>query len=223
MKILAFDTSTTHCSTALLIDGITHTKGIDAGRNHSELLLPMVNDILAETELTLTQLDCIAFGAGPGSFTGLRIACGVAQGLAFAADLPVIGISTLETVAKKVNEQKMIIALDARMGEIYHAAYTKLDDGFKTVSPPTLCKPQYAPQLEGDQWFGSGSGFDVFHEELSSRYHRKILDIKSDIQPHAVEITQLAASQLVKGTCTDPAKASPIYIRNKVALKESER
>lgn len=223
MKILAFDTSTTLCSAALYDGGQTHTKEIEAGRKHSELLLPMINDILAESETSLTQLDGIAFGAGPGSFTGLRIACGVAQGLAFATDLPVIGISTLEAVAKKANAQKTIVALDARMGEIYHAAYIRLNDGFETVSPPTLCQPQNTPAIEGNHWLGCGSGFEVFQEVLSTHYQDNLTEIKSDITPHALAIAQLAASQFNQGNYTDPADASPIYIRNKVALKESER
>lgn len=223
MKILAFDTSTTLCSAALYDDGQTHTKEIEAGRKHSELLLPMIDDILAESESSLTQMDCIAFGAGPGSFTGLRIACGVAQGLAFATDLPVIGISTLEAVAKKANAQKTIVALDARMGEIYHAAYIQLNDGFEAISPPTLCQPQNTPAIEGNHWLGCGSGFEVFQEVLSTHYQDNLTEIKSDISPHALAIAQLATSQFNQGNYTDPADASPIYIRNKVALKESER
>lgn len=113
LKILAFDTSTEYCSIALLLDGELLSREVLAERRHSELLLPMLQRVLEETGLTLTQLDGIAFGAGPGSFTGLRIACGVAQGLAFGADLPVTGICTLEALAQEAGDGNMITALDA--------------------------------------------------------------------------------------------------------------
>ena len=107
-----------------------------AGKRHSELLLPMLHELLAQAELSLEKLDGIAFGAGPGSFTGLRVACGVAQGLAFGLNLPVIGISTLKALAAQINNENVITAIDARMGEIYHAAYIKSKDNWKTVSMP---------------------------------------------------------------------------------------
>ncbi|MEK7708231.1 MAG: tRNA (adenosine(37)-N6)-threonylcarbamoyltransferase complex dimerization subunit type 1 TsaB, partial [Pseudomonadota bacterium] len=142
MKILALETSTEFCSVALYLDGKIFNKEILAERRHSEILLPMVHELLEESALALQQLDGIAFGAGPGSFTGLRIACGVAQGLAYATNLPVIGISTLEAVAQQIDEQKIIVALDARMGEIYHAAYQRLTNyDWQVISPPTLCLP----------------------------------------------------------------------------------
>lgn len=199
------------------------SRGIVAGQRHSELLLPMLDEMLAEAGLTLAQLDGIAFGAGPGSFTGLRIACGVAQGLAFGADLPVIGICTLEALAQAVGDGSVVAALDARMGEIYHAAYKKSDDGWQPVCEPTLCLPQYAPQVPGDNWAGCGSGFDLYGETLRSRYHGRISRIDPGIIPHAREMVQLAAPRLAKGLGIDPADAAPLYIRNKVALKESER
>ncbi len=123
LKILAFDTSTEYCSVALFLDGAIKSREVLAGQRHSELILPMVRQGLAEGGLALTQLDGIAFGAGPGSFTGLRIACGIAQGLAFGADLPVLGVCTLEALAQEAGGGRVIAALDARMSQIYHAAY----------------------------------------------------------------------------------------------------
>lgn len=224
MKILALETSTEFCSVALYLgDRVLH-KEILADRCHSEILLPMVQEILAEAELSLTQIDGIAFGAGPGSFTGLRIACGVAQGLAYATNLPVTGISTLEAVAQKMGEQRIIVALDARMGEIYHAAYQKLTDNYwQTVSPPILCSPRHAPSLTGSGWNGGGSGFDVYNKELPAFYSKNIRQIHYGLHPHAREIAQLAIPKFTDETNTDPANATPVYIRNKVALKENER
>ncbi len=183
----------------------------------------MTQEALAEAELTLAQLDGIAFGAGPGSFTGLRIACGVAQGLAFAADLPVIGVSTLEAMAQKNATQRVIVALDARMGEIYHAAYQQSAHSWQTVSAPMLCLPHQAPSIAGNHWIGCGSGFDAYDKVLSTLYNGHIEQINYALYPHAEEIAQLALPRLTDGSDTNPCNAAPIYIRNKVALKESER
>ena len=224
MKILALETSTEFCSVALYLNGKILNKEALAGHRHSEILLPMIQEILSEAELTLQQIDGIAFGAGPGSFTGLRIACGVAQGLAYATNLPVVGISTLEAVAQKTGEQKIIVALDARMGEIYHAAYQKLTShDWKVISPPTLCSPQHARPLSDNGWNGCGSGFDIYSKELSTLYNKNIQQIHYRLHPQAGEIAQLALPRFTDGSNTDPINATPVYIRNKVALKENER
>lgn len=223
MKILAFDTSSEYCSIAIWIDGEILSRGVFAGQRHSELLLPMLQELLAQAELTLVQLDGIAFGAGPGSFTGLRIACGVAQGLAFGSNLPVIGISTLEALAQQASNNSVITAIDANMGEIYHAAYVKSADDWRPVSIPTLCLPQHVPLVPGNNWVACGSGFGAYGEALRSQYGSCITRIESDLKPHAREMTQLAEKGFVKGLGIDPVDAAPIYIRNKVALKESER
>lgn len=224
MKILALETSTEFCSVALYLNGKILNKEVFAGRSHSEILLPMIEEILAEGALTLQHLNGIAFGAGPGSFTGLRIACGVAQGLAYAADLPVVGISTLAAVAQKIGEQKVIVALDARMGEIYHAAYQKLTSHhWETISPPALCSPHQAPSLPDNGWHGCGSGFDIYSKELSDLYSKNIQQIHYKHHPEAEEIAQLALPKFTDGSDTDATSAVPVYIRNKVALKENER
>jgi tRNA threonylcarbamoyladenosine biosynthesis protein TsaB len=224
VKILALETSTEYCSVALYLDGKILDREILAEQRHSEILLPMVQEILAEAEITLCQIDGIAFGAGPGSFTGLRIACGVTQGLAYAANLPVAGISTLEAVAQKIGEQRIIVALDARMGEIYHAAYHKsINHEWKTMNPPTLCLPHQAPPVTGGEWNGCGSGFDIYHKELSAHYCERLDKIHYELHPQAHEIAQLALSKFINGSVTDSVNATPIYIRDKVALKENER
>jgi len=223
VKILAFDTSTEYCSAALSLDGDILKKEVLAERRHSELLLPMIQETLSEAGLGLSDLDRLAFGAGPGSFTGLRIACGVAQGLALATGLPVIGISTLEAIAQQNRHDKIIVAMDARMGEIYHAAYVRHNDGWKSVSEPALSQPQQAPVLPDTGWIGCGSGFKVYHDRLEEIYRDQLMEIRDEQCPHAQEIAQLAAACAIVEFCSDPAEAAPIYIRNKVALKESER
>ncbi len=223
LKILAFDTSSEYCSIALWMDGEILSRRVFAGQRHSELLLPMLQELLARAGLMLVQLDGIAFGAGPGSFTGLRIACGVAQGLAFGSNLPVIGISTLEALAQQASKNRVITAIDAHMGEIYHAAYVKSADDWQPVSIPTLCLPHRAPLVPGDNWVGCGSGFGTYGEDLRSHYGSCITRIESGLKPHAREMTQLAKQGFAKGLGVDPVDATLIYIRNKVALKESER
>ena len=223
MKILAFDTSTEYCSIALSLDGEILSQEVLAEQRHSELVLPMLQRMLAEAGLTLVQLDGIAFGAGPGSFTGLRIACGVAQGLAFGADLPVTGICTLEALAQQAGDGNVITAIDARMSEIYHGAYTKVAEGWQPVSGPALCLPQHAPLVHGRDWIGCGSGFAIYEDALSARYDGCLGRIMSDLRPHARDMVQLAVPIFAKGLGIDPANAVPLYIRNKVALKEKER
>ncbi|MBN9131926.1 MAG: tRNA (adenosine(37)-N6)-threonylcarbamoyltransferase complex dimerization subunit type 1 TsaB [Nitrosospira multiformis] len=225
MKILAFDTSSEYCSVALWLERDILGEEVLAGQRHSELVLPMVSRMLGETGLALTQLDGIAFGSGPGSFTGLRIACGIAQGLACGAGLPVIGIGTLEALAQQAGGTRVIVALDARMQEIYHAAYRKVLDEWQAVSEPTLCLPQDAPpiQIQEQDWTGCGSGFDMYPEVLRSRYEGYLNHIIRGVRPDARAIVQLAAPRFARGQGVDPADAAPLYIRNKVALKEKER
>lgn len=224
MNIIAFDTSTEYCSLALWFDSELQHKETLAGQRHSELLLPMLQELLKKNNLALKQFDGFAFGAGPGSFTGLRIACGVAQGLGCATKRPVIGISTLEALAQRVNNNKVVVALDARMGEIYHAAYERKEtDVWKTVSEAIVCLPEHAPSLTGNGWTSCGSGFDLYQKKLTEHYSGQINQCNHGLHPHAREIAQLAAKKFHNGSAGDPAHAAPIYIRNKIALKESER
>lgn len=223
LKILALETSTEFCSVSLCEhDTIIHREVL-AIRSHSEILLPMTAEILAEAEWTLQQLDGIAFGSGPGSFTGLRIACGVAQGLAYALDLPVVGISTLEATAEKTGQDNVVVALDARMSEIYHAAFQRQNQTWKMISAPTLCSPLQAPSLPGKTWVACGSGFEKYQEELLSVYGGSLQEIRQGLHPHASAIAALAISKFSDGTATTPENAAPVYLRNQVALKENER
>src|SRR3972149_2527871 len=125
MNILALDTSTEYCSAALWRDGGVHERAVRAGQSHSEILIGMVDAVMAEGGTQLARLDGIAYGQGPGSFTGLRIACAVAQGLAFAAEIPLAGVGTLQAVAMSCGAARVVCCLDARMQEIYHAAYVR--------------------------------------------------------------------------------------------------
>lgn len=223
MNILALDTSTEHCSVALLRDGQPICREERAGQRHSELVLPMVEGLLRESGLRLTELGGIAFGAGPGSFTGLRIACGVAQGLAFGTGLPVAPIGTLLALAEAVDAQKVLTCLDARMGEIYHAAYRRNGGQWEEVVPPNVCKADSAPLLEGDDWVGCGSGFAVYGDALAARYQGQLSRVEPEVYPHAREVARLAAPVFAAGLGVPAEQAAPLYVRDKVALKMHEQ
>ncbi|MBW8078851.1 MAG: tRNA (adenosine(37)-N6)-threonylcarbamoyltransferase complex dimerization subunit type 1 TsaB [Gallionella sp.] len=223
MKILALETSTEYCSVALNLDGKIIERFEWVGQKHSELLIAMLADMLREADVKLADLDGIAYGAGPGSFTGVRIACGVTQGLALGANLPVFGVCTLQALTQAAKCQRVIAALDARMGEIYHAVYETHDGGWTTVSEPCLCKAEDAPLVEGDNWAGVGSGFATYGDTLQHRYAGHLQSVDGTAVPHAAAIAALAATAFAQGLGLDAARALPLYLRDKVALKTAER
>jgi tRNA threonylcarbamoyladenosine biosynthesis protein TsaB len=194
-----------------------------AGQRHSDLVLPMVDSVLNESGLRLVDLDGIAFGAGPGSFTGLRIACGVAQGLAFGAGLPVAPVVTLIALAEAVGAPRVVTCLDARMGEIYHAAYERGGANWIETSAPALCSPETAPIVAGEGWIGCGSGFDLYRERLAARLGERLSGVAMGIYPHAREIVTLGAALLAAGAGVPAEQAVPLYVRDKVALRMHEQ
>ena len=223
MRILALDTSTEYLSLALLLDNEVITEDIHAGQTHSQLILPRIGEMLRKAGVALQDMDGIAFGAGPGSFTGLRIGCGVAQGLAFGANLPVAAVSTLMAIAQGTDATKVIACLDARMGEVYHAAYIKEGETWREVSAPGLYKPELVPTLTGEGWTGIGSGWAAYGEVLQTAYADQVDAVFAQAYPHALAIAELAEPMFAAGLGVPAAEAAPIYIRNKVALKTSER
>lgn len=223
MRVLALDTSTEYCSVALWQDGAVIERCELAGQKHSEMLIAMLDALLKDAGFGIRDVDGIAFGKGPGSFTGVRIACGAAQGLALGANLPVAGMCTLEALAEASGQPRVIAALDARMGEIYHAAYQKQNDVWTTVSEPCLCKPEDAPLVPGEDWFGAGSGFAMHGAALNARYAGQLTGTDGAAVPQAAAIAALGAAQFALGHGVDAAEALPLYLRDKVALKTSER
>jgi tRNA threonylcarbamoyladenosine biosynthesis protein TsaB len=220
MKILALETSTEYCSVALWQDGAVTERSELVGQKHSELLMEMIDVVLQGSALKIQDINGIGFGKGPGSFTGVRIACGVAQGLALGVDVNVAGICTLEALAQASGHDKVIAALDARMNEIYLAAYEKCAAGWKVVIEPCLCKAEAAPVVEGEAWFGVGSGFT---DPLKSHYEKQLIGVDAGAAPAASAIAQLAAIEFANGRSVDAALALPLYLRDKVALTTSER
>ena len=227
MKILALDTSTELCSVALSIDGGMLSHAEMAGNRHSELLLPMVDELLHDAGWRLDELDGIAYGRGPGSFTGLRIGCGAAQGLAFGADLPVVGVITLAAMAEEMHdamalgdEPTLVMAcIDARMHEIYAGAYRCTATGVEEIMAPCVLRPDALVLPEGEGWVGCGNGFAAYPDLLKGQ----LAEVRADIHPHARSVARLALPVFEAGKAGPADSAEPLYIRDKVALKISER
>ncbi|MEK9825073.1 MAG: tRNA (adenosine(37)-N6)-threonylcarbamoyltransferase complex dimerization subunit type 1 TsaB, partial [Methylotenera sp.] len=228
MNLLAFDTSTEFLSIAIARDAEVYRFDTLAGQSHSQLILPEIKKLLAHAGLQLNDLDGLIFGAGPGSFTGVRIAAGVAQGLAFGAQLPVLGVCTLMALAQASGANKVLACLDARMGEVYFAAYMQQGHAWQAVHAPGLYKPDAVPAVEGDGWVGVGSGWQAYGEILSACYATQIASIQPQQMPQASAMLQLAHDGFANANLTNDralnaADAMPIYIRNRVALKTAER
>ena len=232
-KILAIDTATEACSAALLIGDELTAEFKIAPREHSRLILRMVDQLLADAGLVVADLDAIAFGRGPGSFMGVRIAAGVVQGIAFAHDIPVIPISTLKAVALRASEQaqhnNILVAIDARMDEVYWCAYyqTAPASGVKqwhnigdecVVSPDKIQLPEILSGHDGE-WLGAGTGWGSYAERLLAGGDFKLQGMLDDCLPSAEVIVKLAADELAAGNTVTAAQAIPVYLRNDVAKK----
>ena len=227
MNLLAIETSADFCSVAAARGDAAFSRHERAGQRHGELAIPMIDAVLAEAGLALADLDGIAYGAGPGAFTGLRIACGVTQGLALARGLPVVGVGTLlalaEEAAGDAAEAAVVACIDARMREVYHAAYRRARGEWREIAAPGLHRPDAVPLPHGEGWAGAGSGFGAYREALERRHAGRLGDIRPDVAPTARAVLRLAAREFAAGRGADAATAVPVYLRDKVALKTSER
>lgn len=226
--ILAIETSSELASAALLQGDTLLVRESSGVQTHSQTLLPMVQSILAQADVRLSQCAAIAFGAGPGSFTGVRTACGVAQGLAFGANLPVISIVTLLAMAEacraETGAHQVLAVLDARMGEVYWAQYSYAN-GWQTVVAPTLSAvADVRPQPE-DGLVACGNGFAAYPGEfaLHAHSHSWVQQARAEVMPHAVQVARLARTAFASGQLLTPEQAQPIYLRNKIALTTEER
>ncbi len=223
MNILALDASTEHCSAALWRDGAVFERSARAGQTHSEMLIAMADEVMAEAGIALPQVSGIAFGAGPGSFTGLRVACAVAQGLAFPGDIPLAGIGTLQALAAGAGAEAVVCCIDARMGEVYHAAYRRDGDAYAEVLAPRVCAPDAVPDLPPGRWTACGGGFAVYSGVLRQRYCAQLESVLDERVPQARDIACLAAPVFAAGRGIRADAAAPLYVRDRVALKTSER
>jgi tRNA threonylcarbamoyladenosine biosynthesis protein TsaB len=224
MKLLALDTATEACSVALLADGVLIVREDEFERGHAEHILPMIDTVLAEGRTSLKALDAIAFGRGPGGFTGVRLAASVTQGLAFGASLPVVPISDLAAVAQRVldlepSAERVLVCNDARMREVYWACFERRE-GLAAAVTPEMVSPSQAvtlPKEWGHQSFAAaGRGFRAY-PELQQRFgcaHPGLL-------PHAREIARLAVAEVTAGRTRAAAEALPVYLRDDVARPAS--
>lgn len=222
MKLLALDTATDACGVALWLDGATIAREQLMPRGHAELVLPMCEAVLAEAGLALSALDGIAFGRGPGSFTGVRIATSVAQGLAFGAGRPVVAVSDLAALARgawrKHGWTRVIAALDARMGEIYAGAFTLDGEGVPTAVGAEAVGAAASVTLPDDgQWAVAGPGWSVHGDELRSRLGRRAGGGDGKLLPNAVDVAALGAAAFAAGGGGAARSARPVYLRDKVA------
>jgi len=223
MNLLAIDTSTEFCSVAASRGETLFSRHEPAGQRHAEMILGMVETVLAEAGLQIAQIEGIAYGAGPGSFTGLRIAAGVTQGLALARGVGVVGVGTLLALAEEAAGERIVSCLDAHMGEVYHAAYRRAGARWEEVSAPGVYKPEAVPVVPGADWTGCGDGFAAYRERLAARLGGCISAVRSGTGPTARAVLRLAMPRFAAGEAMDAAQAVPVYLRDKVALKTSER
>lgn len=221
--ILALETSSELASCALLHGGRLTSRSSDGVRTHSAALLPMVQELLAEAGIALAACDAIAYGAGPGSFTGVRTACGIAQGLGFGAGLPLVPVVTLDAMALACHEKHgavdVLAVLDARMNEVYWAQYRL--DGATPVAlvPPALSAPvDVAPQGAP---LACGNGLAAYPDAFAARPFAAGAD--ATVLPHAAQVARLGAAAFAAGQGVPAADAQPLYLRNKVAYTKAER
>jgi tRNA threonylcarbamoyladenosine biosynthesis protein TsaB len=225
MRVIAIDASTDWCSVAASDGHACAVRELLAGQAHSERVLPMVREAVDELGWELGALDAIAFGAGPGSFTGVRIACGVAQGLAFGLARPVMPVGTLEALAeeswRRRGASNVLACLDARMREVYVAAYRRDGDAWREVAAPAVLAPADVRLPDANEaWTGAGGGFAAY-PELASRL--RLTAVHADVRPSARSIAALALPRLVAGRGVRAADALPLYVRHRVALTTAER
>ncbi len=223
MRVLALDTATEACSAALLIDGRLLTREAELARGHAERILPMIDELLGEAGLGLRELDAVAFGRGPGSFTGVRLAASITQGLAFGAGLGVVAISDLRALAQRGLDEdsgvtRVLVCNDARMQEVYWGCFERGSDGLALAASPERVGPPPGVRLpmEWAHAAGFGRGFAV-HPILRALAGVEVRGAWDKLLPRAAEIARLAAPQVTAGRLLDPQEAVPVYLRDDVA------
>jgi tRNA threonylcarbamoyladenosine biosynthesis protein TsaB len=227
MKLLAIETASDACSCALLAGAGYIERHRVAPRRHAELVLSMVEALLDEAGLALTDLDALAFGRGPGSFTGVRVAAGVIQGLAYGADLPVVPVSSLQALAqgayRESGSARVLAALDARMGEVYWGAYEENASGLMIARMEDLAiAPDAVPLPGGGGWLGAGEGWGAYASVLAERIGEGLAGTEPDRLARALDVATLASAAHARGESVTAARALPVYLRNKVARKRGK-
>ncbi|MGH8250511.1 MAG: tRNA (adenosine(37)-N6)-threonylcarbamoyltransferase complex dimerization subunit type 1 TsaB [Steroidobacteraceae bacterium] len=219
MRILAVDSATEACSAALFEDGAVSELYEVIGRGHADRLLPMVDSLLKTAGRTVADLDCVAFGRGPGGFTGLRIAAGMAQGLAAGAGIGVLPVSDLAALAAEgariAGASRILACLNARMGEVYWAAFDCSGARPIALGDEMLTQPGAVALPGGESWFGVGHGFAAY-PALKTRFDARLEGLEPALLPRAADIARIAAVDFAAGLGLRPTEALPVYLRNEV-------
>lgn len=215
-KILAVETATRACSAALLWDGeCRETLRLEPNR-HAEILIPMIRELLAAGRCRFDELDCLAFGSGPGSFTGLRIGISVVQGLALGLDLPVVPVSSLQALAERIKAPLVLAAFDARMGQVYWNAYQRIEGrGMRALHEPCVDDPASVHVAADEDWVAAGNGCDVYRDRLLRGHGAKVAFL-TGVHPHAEDIARIARLEFEDGRAIDARDAAPEYVRNRI-------
>ncbi|MFW5450050.1 MAG: tRNA (adenosine(37)-N6)-threonylcarbamoyltransferase complex dimerization subunit type 1 TsaB [Methylophagaceae bacterium] len=227
MNILALDTCTECCSAALLYQGQVFEQVEMTQRGHSDLILGMMDELFKQANTSIAVIDAVAFGRGPGSFTGVRVGVGVAQGIAFARDIPVIPISTLAAVAQDALEtldaNHISVAMDARMGEIYCASYSVKNGLLLALDKEQVCPPEQFSPFQNQQWTGVGTGWREYDSILRDCFADNLNQVSFEHYPKASRILKLALIEAKAGRMLPADQALPVYLRNNVAKKKGEQ
>lgn len=218
MRLLAFETATEACSVALLVDGEVRERFELAPRRHAELALPWADALLAECGVARSQLDAIAVGRGPGAFTGVRLAIALAQGIALALDRPVLPVSTLAALAMRADGDRILAAIDARMGEVYLAAFLRDGAGMTALGDEVVVAPAAAALPGEGGWHAVGTGFAAAGDALQSRLGERLASVDAQALPRAGDVARLGAIAYACGGAIAPERIEPAYLRNQVAL-----
>ncbi|MGY1410055.1 MULTISPECIES: tRNA (adenosine(37)-N6)-threonylcarbamoyltransferase complex dimerization subunit type 1 TsaB [unclassified Luteimonas] len=223
MKLLAFETATEACSVAVYVDGEVLERFELAPRRHAELALPWAEVLLGEAGVAKSQLDAIAVGRGPGAFTGVRLAVALAQGIALALDRPVLPVSTLAALAAGAIGDRVVAAIDARMGEVYLGVFERRDGEVLSLAEELVVRPDLADLPAGEGWQGVGTGFDAAGGALRERLGGTLAGVDASALPRAGDVARLAALALARGEGIAPERLEPAYLRDNVALTTREQ
>jgi tRNA threonylcarbamoyladenosine biosynthesis protein TsaB len=220
-SILAIETATSACSAALSHEGEVLERYVLAPRQHAVLILPMIESVLAEAGIGVRQLDAIAFGRGPGAFTGVRIAAGIVQGIAFAMQLPVLPVSTLAALAlgalRETGEAQAMAALDARKDEVYWGCYRQSGETLVLQGSEIVCAPASATLPGPGRQVAVGSGWLAHGEVLLQRCGDDVIRVLPDLEPRAGDVARLGLYDFMQGGAVAADAAVPVYLRDNVA------
>lgn len=228
MKLLAVETATEACSAALSINGVITERFELAPKHHTRLILPMIDELMSEAGLSVKQLDGLAFGCGPGSFTGIRIATGIIHGIALGADLPIVCVSTLAAMAQDLFDRSehslAFTAIDARMEEIFWGVYQRDKQGFaELIGAEAVLAPEAVSCSINQVGVGIGSAWGVYADTLSNCLAGQVTYYEADALPRAALIARLGVQGFKQGLAVAVEYAKPVYLRDKVAKTEAER